>query len=536
MAVQLNPQILSHHVQMQADARPDHRVFTFESPVADDRSVNYGDMWLYSNRLASYFEQRGFAAGDKVAILMRNHPEFVYALVASSIRGVQLVPIDPRTRGAKLSYQLKNSEARMVICTSDLADQLTAEVLAPTAVQSTVLFTPPGQIAASLEGADDLMQILQTEQPTLDQGVDNPRQPHQIIYTSGTTGDPKGVVLTVDRAAAAAGLAAGIFGYKPQYVLYTGLSLTHGNAQMVTCFPAIFAGYHAVLSERFTRTRIWDICRKYGVNTWSNLGGILSGVYNMPPREDDADNPVEFVVSAGTPRAIWESFMERFNVDILEWYAAVEGGLCWKPRGQGPIGTFGRPIPGMLDIKLVREDGDECDVDEIGELISRPASGAKAEVDYYKNKDASDAKTAGGWLRSGDMVHRDSDGWLFFDFRKGGGIRHNGDFVSTDYVERAVGEHEGVGEVFVYGVPASSGAPGESDVVAAVVPFGDGDLDVGSVFDKCRADLEPNIVPSYLHVVDEIPKTISEKPMARILQEAFSVDAANVYRVEDHTR
>jgi crotonobetaine/carnitine-CoA ligase len=312
-------------------------------------------------------------------------------------------------------------------------------------------------------------------------------------------------------------------------VLYTGLSLTHGNAQTVTALPAVWLGNHAVISERFTKTRLWDICRKHGCTTFSNLGGILSGLYAEPPRPDDADNPVRVVNSAGTPRAIWEAFERRFDVKIHEWYGTMEGGLAHKPAGVGPIGSFGKPVEGLFQMKVVREDGSECVPGEVGELISRPGGGAAARVDYYNNPEASKKKTEGGWLRTGDMVHRDAEGYLFFDYRKGGGIRHNGDFVHPDFVERAIAEHPQVSEVFVYGVDAASGAPGERDVVAAVVPFSAADFDVASVFDKCRRDLEPNFVPTYLQVVGEIPKTISEKPQERFLRAAFSPDAENVY-------
>jgi crotonobetaine/carnitine-CoA ligase len=172
----------------------------------------------------------------------------------------------------------------------------------------------------------------------------------------------------------------------------------------------------------------------------------------------------------------------------------------------------------------------------VGEIVSRAASGAAPAVEYFRNPAASRAKTAGGWLRSGDMGHRDADGWLFFDHRKGGGIRHNGDFVHPGFVEKVIAEHPAVSDVFVYGVPAASGAPGEKDVVAAIAPARGAELDPGSVFAACRAGLEPNFVPSYLQIVDEIPKTASEKPQEHVLRARFAPDAAGVVRVRHAAR
>jgi len=127
------------------------------------------------------------------------------------------------------------------------------------------------------------------------------------------------------------------------------------------------------------------------------------------------------------------------------------------------------------------------------------------------------------------MGHRDEEGWFYFDYRKGGGIRHNGDFINPSFVEKVIAEHPMVTDVFVYGVPAASGAPGEKDVVAAIVPAPGVEFSPQEIFRACRKGLEPNFVPTYLQVVDEIPKTASEKPQERFLRERFSPDAPNVY-------
>jgi crotonobetaine/carnitine-CoA ligase len=365
----------------------------------------------------------------------------------------------------------------------------------------------------------------------VDVRLEGPGDPLQIIYTSGTTGDPKGVVMENARFGLFATLGRLLFGFTAEDRLYTGLSLTHGNAQAVTLGNALSLEIPGVISRRFTKSRLWDVCRKHGCTTFSLLGGMATAIYSEPPRPDDADNPVRFVTSAGMPPAIWEAFERRFDVKILEWYGAVEGGLAYKPVGQGPVGSFGRAAPG-LEMKILDEDDRECALGEIGEICSRPATGESVKVEYLDNPEASAKKTRGGWLRSGDMGWCDEQGWLFFAYRKGGGIRHNGDFINPGFVERVVGEHPCVADVFVYGVPARSGAPGEKDVVAAVVAGGE--IDVRSVFEACRRGLESNFVPSYLQVVEEIPKTASEKPQERFLLDAFAADAPNVYRVEDY--
>jgi carnitine-CoA ligase len=297
-------------------------------------------------------------------------------------------------------------------------------------------------------------------------------------------------------------------------------------------FPAVALGIKAVISPRFTKSRIWDICRKYGCTTFSLLGGMMSGIYNEPRKENDGDNPVKMVISAGTPRAIWEDFENRFKVKILEWYGAVEGGFAYKPIDQGPIGSFGKTLPGVMELKVVDENDRELGPHQVGELLVRMIKG-KTEVNYLGRPEESEAKTRGGWLRTGDMVHKDEKGWFFFDYRQGTALRRAGDFIQPDLVEKVIGEHPDVSEVCVYGIPAASGAPGESDLVAAVTPFAGKAIDPASIFTACFQDLEANAVPSYLQLVGDIPKTISEKAMDRLLREAFDPQASNVYKSED---
>jgi crotonobetaine/carnitine-CoA ligase len=349
-----------------------------------------------------------------------------------------------------------------------------------------------------------------------------------MCYTSGTTGDPKGVVCENARFGLYALTGQMIFQYRDDDVLYTGLSLTHGNAQAVTFSNAVAHGIRAVISERFSKSRLWDVCRRHGCTTFSLLGGMATAIFAEPPRPDDADHPVRFVVSAGMPRALWADFERRFGVDILEWYGAIDGGVAFKPIGVGPIGSFGRPVPGM-EMKVVDQADRECPPGVTGELVCRNV-GSPTQIEYLDNPAASAAKTHGGWIRTGDMCHADAAGWLFFDHRKGGGLRHNGDFVSPDYVERAAIEHPAIADACCYGVPAASGAPGESDVVLAVVPRAGTALEPAALFAHLEVYLEPNCVPSCVQVLNEIPKTISEKPQVRFLQERLGAPGAVVYR------
>jgi carnitine-CoA ligase len=531
-----SPMILGDLIRMRAEEKPDLDVLTFEHLSLDDARTldeirSYSALATNANRIAAALIVHGLERGDRFGLMMRNHPEYVEAMIAASITGTVFVPIDPRTRGEKLAFFLRRADCKGIVC-ADYCLPALASVRGslPSLAWILALDTGEGGDAAplaSLRGVESLREVLTKPAPTVDSRLRDANDPLQIIFTSGTTGDPKGVVFGNGRFGAFA-LLGGLLGYRGDERPYTGLSLTHGNAQAVTLGPSLGMGLRAVFSRKFTKSKLWDVCRRYGCTTFSLLGGMATAIYSEPRRPDDARNPVRMVISAGMPRPIWESFEKRFDVSVFEWYGAVEGGLAFKPIGAGPIGSFGKPAPG-LEMKILDEDDRECPPSVTGEICSRPASGGKAEVEYFENAEASAQKTRGGWLRSGDMGWRDTDGWLFFSHRKGGGIRHNGDFVNPAFVEKVIAEQDGVSDVFVYGVPAASGSPGEKDIVAAIVPASGLKLSPAAIFAACRAGLESNFVPSYLQVVAEIPKTASEKPQERFLLDRFSTTAANVH-------
>ncbi len=534
-----DPSVLADLIRIRAEEQPDLDVLTFEHLSLDgeatpDEVRTYADLARRGNALAAELVGRGLERGDRFALMMRNHPEFVEAMVAASITATVFVPVDPRTRGEKLAYQLRQSGCRGAI----VADHCLAELAAVRdrvpglewvlELATSEPATTDHDEAATLLGAEPLAGAFDADAPTVAVRLESSADPLQVMYTSGTTGDPKGMVGDNGRFGGM-GFLGLLFGYEPDERPYTGLSFSHTNAQAVTLAPAVAMGLRAVFSRRFTKSRLWDVCRRHGATQLSLVGGMATAIYSEPPRPDDADNPVRLVVSGGMPPAVWKPFEERFGVRILEFYGANDGGgMAYNPPGTGPVGSFGKPVP-TFDMRILDDDGRECPPGVVGEICCRPADGSNATVEYFGDPESSRAKVRGGWNRSGDMGHTDADGWFYFDHRRGGGLRRNGDFVQPGQVERVVAEHPDVADVFVYGVPAASGAPGESDIVAALVARDAASFDPGPLFARCRGELEANAVPTYLQVVEEIPKTASEKPQERLLAEALGSGDGRVF-------
>ncbi|SMD09781.1 crotonobetaine/carnitine-CoA ligase [Desulfocicer vacuolatum DSM 3385] len=449
----------SYELDAKAEENPEFEILTFENGIYADEVLSYETIVTNRRKLAEKLRDSGFAKGDVLALFMRNHPEFVYSLYATNVIGAVLLPIDPRTKGERLEFVLRDSKARGVIFTSEFKEDFLPILNLLPEIEIIGVASKEGmEKATDLPDLEDVWSA--SKAPVPKDRCEDLNAPMEIIYTSGTTGDPKGVVLKNSRLAPFGMLAKGVFQYNETDKLYTGLSLTHGNAQAVTMVPALYLGIPAVISAKFTKSRIWDICRNYGCTSFSLLGGMMMGIFSEPEKSDDADNPVRLIISAGTPLSVWKSFEKRFGVFIHEWYGAVEGGFAHRPPGVGPVGSFGKPLDGVMEMKVVKDDDSECKSFEIGEIVCR-AIGQKTEVRYFGKEDASEKKTRGGWLRSGDMGHRDENGWFFFDFRKGGGLRRAGDFIQPNHVEAAFAKYEEITDVCVYGIPAASGAPGE---------------------------------------------------------------------------
>ncbi|RYZ04732.1 MAG: ATP-dependent acyl-CoA ligase [Comamonadaceae bacterium] len=521
-------------VAFHAQAEPARAALLFEGgSVLPDVTRTYGQLWQKAQEVARGLRARGVGPGSVVAVLMANHAEFVELMVAAALVRATLVPIDPRTRGEKLAFMIGNSKASGVV-TADYGLRHVEEVVeGGTPVDWIVALATDEGPGRALWGprVEDHARLRVAEGDDLPVPQDSGDEVMLIIHTSGTTGDPKGIVLTHRRYCETAAVALRLFGYRQADRLYSGLSLTHANALQVTLAPALLGGLHTVFSRRFTRSRLWSITRQYRCTTFTLLGGMTTTLYAEPPRPDDADNPVRFVVSAGMPAAIWPKFEQRFGVKVLEFYGSAEGGLAANPVGVGPVGSIGRLAPNFT-YRIVGDDGHDVPIGTPGELWLRPADGSPFRIEYVGNPDASAKKGEGGWLHMGDVVHEDAEGWLYFDYRQGGGLRRNGDFISPAYIEKAIAESGQVRDVFVYGVPAASGAPGEHDVIAAVVPIDARMLDVQGLFRICRDSLEANFVPSFIQVVSQIPKTASEKPQERFLAEALKTHPQDVH-VED---
>ena len=525
--------ILANIIGEKLRTHPDLDVLTFVTIDKDggyqEELRTYRQLWDNGRRIAAALQSVSLVQGQSFGLMMLNHPEFVDAMVGASFTNTILVPVDARTQGAKLAYMLDNAECRGIIVADYALSQL-VEIRNELEGLEWIWVMDSGQgieLPADDRRVQWLHEILSDDVSSVEIATKDPLDPMQMLYTSGTTGDPTAILANHGRFGIAADNGP-LFGITVDDRPYTGLSLTHANAQFFTLATALKLGLRAVFSRKFTKSRLWDICRHYNCTTFTLLGGMTTALFAEPEKDNDGNNPVRQVLSAGMPPAIWHEFKQRFNVEIFEAYGTAEGGMTVNPPGAGPAGSVGNALPNYI-CKVLDENNRELAAGVSGEICFQNADGSDFYVSYYKDPEASKAKIRGGWYRTGDIGHTDENGWLYFDYRDGNGIRRNGDFINAAFVEKAISSSIDVSDVYVYGISTEANAPGEKEVVAAVVPA-QPDFDGAALFKHCRESLEANFVPSFIQIVQEIPKTASEKPQERFLVEDLNRGGDNILK------
>ena len=277
---------------------------------------------------------------------------------------------------------------------------------------------------------------------------------------------------------------------------------------MLTSTFSLAAGIPFGLDKKFSASRFWDRIRFYGATQFNGLGAMIPILMKQPAKPDDADNPVRKVISAACPANLWEAFENRFGVKIWEAYGAVDGGgVLIFNFGDAPVGSVGK-IPPTMEWKLVDDNGNEVPQGEVGELITRnPAVEKEAEkkvVEYYKNTEASRKKVKSGWVHSGDFFYADKDSNLYFADRKTDSMRRRGENISSFEVENIVEKFPDVAVCAAYGVPSELG---EDEVMIAIQLKPGRIIDPKALIHHCADNMAYFMVPRFIDIVDEIPRT-----------------------------
>jgi crotonobetaine/carnitine-CoA ligase len=481
-------------VEYQAETLGDKAFLYFE-----DQVISFSELNRRVNLVANGLSGLGVKAGVGVCILMGNSPEFIYVYLAINKLNAYAVPVNTGLKGEGLHHIIDHSDARVLVMDETFREEI-GKIVDNLGKLETVV--------VNQEEETDLTGNMRSLASVMDASDENPGvtivdgEMSALLYTSGTTGAPKGVVSRYRSAPMQMGgaLFGGVLGEDD--MMYTCLPLFHANALHLTTMRAVALGLPMALSRRFSASRFWDEIRRYGVTTFNGLGAMIPILMKQPERDNDNDNPVKVVMSAACPASVWEAFENRFNVRIFEGYGSVDGGgFSIGNYGNGPKGSLGKPAN---EYRLVDDEDNDVPVGTSGELIFKVDDAKLRRVEYYKNEEASNAKIVDGWFHTGDMLHADADGWLYFDDRKTDSMRRRGENISAWEVERAINAHAAVFESAVIGVPSDLG---EDDVMAIVILQPDQSLSEEALIEHCENSMAKFMIPRYIEFRKELPKT-----------------------------
>jgi long-chain acyl-CoA synthetase len=512
------------------------------------KKITYQELREMVDRLATALADLGIKKGDTVALYLLNSPQYVISYFAILRLGAKVTPISPVYTSIEVKHQILDSEARTVICQDILYDNLDQAGVEPERViitsieeylpslkkffgKSTQAKAYGGKKAPTVEsinkpGVYSFQSLLKKYLPQPPQVTIDPQKDLAALpYTGGTTGLPKAAMLTHRNLVSLQGQALSFWPIfqEGKEVVMAFLPFFHIYGQVVVMLGGMAQGATLVL---FTTPDIEEILSAmeryqasgfYGVPTlfeylkeyektdrvnWKKLKLIACG----------ADTLHESTVNA------WE---KRTGSKIFEGYGMTETTAVSHstPLQRPKKGSFGVPLPNVKAAIMEHEGNEFLPVGDVGELI---LCGPNIMQGYWKRPDSTKESMmeidGEMWLRTGDLVSMDEEGYFHFFDRKRDLIKYKGYSVFARHVEEVLYQHPQIKAAGVVGVPD----PKVGNLIKAYVVLESearGKISEEEVLEFCRQKLAHYKVPKIIEFRGELPKTDVGKVSRRELRE-----------------
>jgi acyl-CoA synthetase (AMP-forming)/AMP-acid ligase II len=513
------PATLTDMLAERTARHPDKLALVFK-----DRRWSYRDFQREANRVAGALHRMGVGKGDKVALVLPNCAEFLFAVFAVTRIGAVFVPLNPQYTGDEAQYVLHHSEASIVLTSPDLL-ALVQSVRGKLPDLKQAIVAGPGEYGDALSW-DDFLSGASEEPPTSE--ID-PEDLASITYTSGTTDRPKGVMLSQYAYAFAPRMRAQGLGWNESDRVLCVLPLFHVNALCHTCIAMLSVGGSIVLTEKFSASRFWDEVRAHGVTTSSLMRTIPQILLSLPEKPDDRDNPLRLIVTLLSPE-MHERFEKRFGLRGVPSYSLTEDILSVIGPPNMPkekLGSCGIALaPEVHRVAIHDEEGRPLPPRKPGEIVKQSPTVMKG---YYKNPEATAKALKGGWLYTGDLGYLDEDGYLYFVDRIKDIVRRGDENISSEEIERVLNSHPQIGESAVIAVPDEIRGEEVKAFIVLKPSAGQETLQPHEIWRFCGEHLAPFKVPRYIEYRSELPKTPSSKVQKNILRDQSKHRSANVF-------
>jgi acyl-CoA synthetase (AMP-forming)/AMP-acid ligase II len=494
--------------------------------VFGDERLSFADVHARGMKFAAMLQHRhGIAKGDRVAIAMRNYPEWIIAFVGILHLGAIAIPMNAWWTADELDYGLKDSGARLVIADEERARRLAtlrchAGVL--TVRTAAEVTTGLGFACAEdeLAAAPDTLWFVPEIAPEDDA---------TIMYTSGSTGSPKGAVSTHRALVSGAMnyLVAGLAllelsnraGVAPaaQQVMLLNVPLFHITGSVPVMLVSIAIGRKMVIMHKWDAGEALRLIEKESCTYFVGVPTMSLELMQHPDRDKYDLSSLVDIASGGAPRP--PEHVDRL-AKTFEGKHPVQGYGLTETNGVG-AGNFrdnyrnkpastGRAAAPLVELRIDQGDGPVglgVPAGTVGEVCIRTVCSCRG---YWNKPEATLVAYPGdGWFRSGDLGYLDDEGYLFIVDRKKDIIIRGGENISCQDVESALYTHPAVAEASVFGLPDER----LGEIVGAVVHAKPGSaLDPDALRDFVSRDLAPFKVPARLWMsADQLPKLGSGK-------------------------
>jgi fatty-acyl-CoA synthase len=473
-----------------------------------------------------FLERRDPALPFHVGLLLENRPEFVLAELGAGLCGAVIVGLNPTRRGEPLARDIAHADCQIVLTEERFAPELAGTLAAPGAPAPIVLV------------AETSLRDALAAQPTRDPAVPvDPDDLALLVFTSGTTGGPKAVQRSHGKLELMAqGAVFTMCQATADDVVYCVMPLFHANAQILGLGVALAAATRLVLARRFSASGFLPDVRRHGCTLFPYVGSPFAYIMATRERPDDADTPLRLAYGNEAPRQYVDAFARRFGCRVVDGYGASEVGVSFTRSDGDPAGALGVGGPG---VEILDEAGRPCAAarfdehgrlanpeEAIGEIVNTAGTGFFEG--YYRNAEATAARTRGGHFHTGDLGYRDEQGYVYFAGRDVEWLRVEGENFLARPVEDILQRHPDVVLAAVYGVPDAEAG----DRVMAALELRPGaafDPDGFAAFLAAQPDLSSKWAPTYVRVVAALRRSETNKVVKRELQrEGFlGVDGAD---------
>lgn len=473
-----------------------------------DQTFGYEDFDRESDKVAAGLQTLGVRKGDKIAIVMRNCPEFLFLWLGLSKLGALEVPINVAHRGYLLSYMVDKADCRFIVAESLFLDRVSPVLKDLPQVEKVLVLRESGEALPTLN-----KPVLDFQQVTDNLGKYREGEvlwsdPFIIMFTSGTTGPSKGSLMPHNYALYMGEVIWDAAEYAEKDCLYNALPLFHGNAQLLSFMPSLMSGARLVLAERFSASQFWDDIKRYGCTEFNYIGGILPILFKAEPKPDDANNPLRVMFGGGAPMALFEAIEKRFGVTLIEGYGMSEIGLpLMNTLRERKPATCGKPRPDCT-VKVVDDHGREVGPDTAGELLIRPLKPYSMLLEYYKMPDKTVEAWGDLWFHTGDYLYYDQEGYFHFVDRKKDALRRRGENISSYEVEKVINSHPAVLESAAVAVKSELG---EDEVMVCLKLKPKQTLTPEDLTAYCEDHMAYFMIPRYFRFMENLPKTPTER-------------------------